>query len=94
MQIKMQKCAKYMQESTKFNGKRNLGVMGYGLSVMGDRLPVTGYGLQVSLGHCRILNEELANGRMKYHTAAKYSRKETYKSSRLCGREFMGWITI
>ena len=38
-----------MQESTKFNGKRNLGVTGYG------------YGLQVSLGHCRILNEELAN---------------------------------
>ena len=26
--------------------------------------------------------------------AAKYGRKETYKSSQLCGREFMGWITI
>ena len=76
-----------MQESTKFNGKRNLGITGY-------RLWGMGYGLQVSLGHCRILNEELANGRMKYHTAAKYSRKETYKSSRLCGREYMGWITI
>lgn len=43
-----------MQESTKFNGKRNLGITGY-------RLWGMGYGLQVSLGHCRILNEELAN---------------------------------
>lgn len=71
-----------MRECTKFRGKRNLGVTGYG------------YGLQVSPGHCRILNEELANGRMKYHTAAKYGRKETYKSSRLCGRELLSWITI
>ena len=78
MQMKTIKNTKYAQECTKFNGKRNLGVTGYG------------YGLQVSQGHCRILNEELANGRMKYHTAAKYGRKETYKSSRLCGREFYG----
>ena len=47
MQIKMQKCAKYMQESTNFNGKRNLGVTGYGLWVMGYGLWVTGYGLPV-----------------------------------------------
>ena len=24
----------------------------------------------------------------------KGGRKETYKNSRLCGREFLGWITI
>lgn len=36
MQMKTIKSAKYAQESTKFNGKRNLGVTGEGLGVMGN----------------------------------------------------------
>ncbi len=39
---------KYTQESTKFNGKRNLGVTGYRLWGMGYRLRVMGYGLGVT----------------------------------------------